>query len=133
MLKHYLPILQWLPQYQRSWLRDDIIAGLALWAVLVPTAMAYAGIAGVPPLVGLYSVPIPLIAYAIFGTSRTMVVGPDSATALISGVTVGALAAQGSSDFVALTSALALAVGVIFLVFGLLRRGWVWISHRLSI
>jgi SulP family sulfate permease len=73
----------------------------------------------------LYSVPIPLIAYAIFGTSRTMVVGPDSATALISGVTVGALAAQGSSDFVALTSALALAVGVIFLVFGLLRMGWV--------
>jgi high affinity sulfate transporter 1 len=125
ILKRYLPILEWLPQYQLSWLRYDIVAGLAVWAVLVPTSMAYAGIAGVPPLVGLYTVPIPLIAYAIFGTSRTMVVGPDSATALISGVTVGALASQGSSDFVALTSALAMAVGVFFLVFGLLRMGWV--------
>jgi high affinity sulfate transporter 1 len=124
-LKRYLPILEWLPRYQRAWLWDDIVAGLAVSAVLVPTAMAYAGIAGVPPLVGLYSVPIPLILYAIFGSSRTMVVGPDSATVLISGVTVGALVAQGSSDFVALTSALALAVGVIFLVFGLLRMGWV--------
>jgi high affinity sulfate transporter 1 len=124
-LKQYLPILEWLPQYQRSWLRYDIVAGLALWAVLVPTSMAYAGIANVPPLVGLYSVPLPLIAYSIFGTSRTMVIGPDSATALISGVTVGALASHGSSDFVSLTSALAMAVGVFFLVFGVLRMGWV--------
>jgi SulP family sulfate permease len=125
ILKRYLPILEWMPEYQLAWLRYDIVAGLAVWAVLVPSSMAYAGIAGVPPLVGLYSVPIPLIVYAIFGTSRTLVVGPDSATALISGVTVGALASQGSSDFVALTSALALAVGVFFLVFGLLRMGWV--------
>ena len=125
MLKHYLPILQWLPQYQLAWLRYDVVAGLAVWAVLVPTSMAYAGIADVPPLVGLYTVPLPLIAYAIFGTSRTMVIGPDSATALISGVTVGALVSQGSGDFVALTSALAMAVGVFFLIFGLLRMGWV--------
>jgi MFS superfamily sulfate permease-like transporter len=76
-LKRYLPILQWLPEYQFSWLRADIVAGLAVWAVLVPTSMAYAGIADVPPLVGLYTVPLPLIAYAIFGTSRTMVIGPD--------------------------------------------------------
>ena len=81
ILKRYFPILQWLPQYQLSWLRCDIIAGLAVWAVLVPTSMAYAGIAAVPPLVGLYPVPLPLIAYAIFGTSRTMVIGPASATA----------------------------------------------------
>ena len=125
ILQRYLPILEWLPQYQSSWLWYDIVAGLALWAVLVPTSMAYAGIAGVPPLVGLYAVPIPLIAYAIFGTSRTMVIGPDSATALISSVTVGALASQGSADFATLTSALAMAVGVFFLVFGLLRMGWV--------
>ena len=87
--------------------------------------MAYAGIADVPPLVGLYTVPLPLIAYAIFGSSRTMVIGPNSATALLSGVTVGAVASQGSSEFLALTSALAMAVGVFFLVFGLLRMGWV--------
>ena len=56
-MKRYLPILEWLPKYQLSWLRYDIVAGLAVWAVLVPTSMAYAGIAGVPPLVGLYTVP----------------------------------------------------------------------------
>ncbi len=125
IFQRYMPVLQWLPQYQLSWLRSDIVAGLTVWAILVPEAMAYAGIAGVPPLVGLYTVPIPLIAYALFGTSRTMVIGPDSATALISGVTVGAIASKGSGDVVALSAALAMAVGAFFLVFGLLRMGWV--------
>ena len=121
----YFPILSWLPKYQLSWLRADIIAGLTVWAVMVPEAMAYAGIAGVPPLVGLYTVPLPLIAYAVFGTSRTMVIGPDSATALLSAATVGAVVAAGTSHFLVLTSALALAVGVFFLLFGLLRMGWI--------
>jgi len=129
-LLRYLPILQWLPQYQLSWLRADIVAGLTVWAVMVPEAMAYAGIAGVPPLVGLYTVPIPLIVYALFGTSRTMVIGPDSATALISAGTVGAVVAHhsgasGVAEYVAITSALALIVGVVFLVLGLARMGWV--------
>jgi len=129
-LLRYLPILHWLPQYQLAWLRADIVAGLTVWAVIVPEAMAYAGIAGVPALVGLYTVPIPLIAYAIFGTSRTMVIGPDSATALISAGTVGAVVAHHSgasavAEYVAITSALALIVGVIFLVLGLARMGWV--------
>ena len=129
-LLRYLPILHWLPGYQLSWLRADIIAGLTVWAVMVPEAMAYAGIAGVPPLVGLYTVPIPLITYALFGTSRTMVIGPDSATALISAGTVGAVVASHSgatqiAEYVAITSALALIVGVVFLVLGLARMGWV--------
>jgi len=129
-LLRYLPILHWLPHYQLSWLRADIIAGLTVWAVIVPEAMAYAGIAGVPALVGLYTIPIPLIAYAIFGTSRTMVIGPDSATALISAGTVGAVVAHhsgasGVAEYVAITSALALIVGVVFLVLGLARMGWV--------
>jgi high affinity sulfate transporter 1 len=120
-----LPILEWLPRYQRAWLNADLIAGLTVWAVMVPEAMAYAGIAGVPALIGLYTVPIPLFMYAIFGTSRTMVVGPDSATALISSVTVGAAATSGSSEYLLLTSAIALLVGVLFLTFGLLKLGWV--------
>jgi len=129
-LLRYLPILHWLPHYQLSWLRADIVAGLTVWAVIVPEAMAYAGIAGVPALVGLYTIPIPLIAYAIFGTSRTMVIGPDSATALISAGTVGAVVAHHSgasavTEYIAITSALALIVGVIFLVLGLARMGWV--------
>jgi len=130
VILRYVPILQWLPHYQLSWLRADIIAGFTVWAVMVPEAMAYAGIAGVPPLVGLYTVPIPLIMYAFFGTSRTMVIGPDSATALISAGTVGAVIAMQSgatqiSEYIAMTSALALLVGIIFLVFGLTRMGWV--------
>ena len=126
LLIRYLPILEWLPKYKLAWLRPDIIAGLTVWAVLVPEAMAYAGIAGVHPVIGLYTVPIPLIAYAVFGTSRTMIIGPDSATALISGVTIGAVVAKhGSAPFEALTAALAVMVGVFFLLFGLLRMGWV--------
>ena len=124
-LKRYFPILQWLPRYRRGWLRPDLIAGLTVWMVMVPEAMAYAGIAKVPPLMGLYTVPLPLFAYAILGSSRLMVVGPDSATALISASVVGGLAAAGSVRFMALTSALAMAVGVFFLVFGLLKMGWI--------
>ena len=129
-IMRYVPILHWLPKYQFSWLRADVISGLTVWAVMVPESMAYAGIAGVPPLVGLYTVPIPLIAYAIFGTSRTMVIGPDSATALISAGTVGAVIATHSgatqvAEYVMITSALALIVGVIFLIVGIARMGWV--------
>jgi len=121
----YLPATSWLPRYRRAWLRPDLIAGLTLWAVLVPEAMAYAGIAGVDPVIGLYTVPLPLLAYALFGSSRSMVVGTDSATALVSAATIGALAARGTADYLALTSALAILVGLLFLLFGLLRLGWV--------
>ncbi len=124
-LSRYLPITRRLWTYRRSWLRADLFAGLTLWAVLVPEAMAYAGIAGVEPVIGLYTIPLPLLAYAIFGTSRIMVVGPDSAVALLSAATVGSLAASGTADYLALTSALAILTGVLFLLFGLLRLGWV--------
>jgi SulP family sulfate permease len=120
-----LPILTWLPRYQRSWLRADFIAGLTVWAVMVPTALAYTGIAGVNPVIGLYTVPLALVGYALFGTSRSLVVGPDSATALLSAHTIGALVAQNSSDYLALTTSLAFLTGAIFLFFGFLRLGWV--------
>ena len=80
-----LPILGWLPGYRREWLVADVLAGLAVWAVMVPEGMAYAGIVGVPPIMGLYTIVPPLIAYALLGTSRLLVVGPDTATGLISG------------------------------------------------
>jgi high affinity sulfate transporter 1 len=92
----------------------------------VPQALAYAGIAGVPPVYGLYAVPLAMVAYALLGTSRTLSVGPESAIAIISAVTVGALVVTGdASEFLALTSLLALIVGVLFLLFGFLRLGWV--------
>jgi len=125
LLHQYLPILTWLPKYKPSWLRHDLIAGLTIWAVLVPEAMAYAGIAGVPPIMGLYTIPIPLFFYAIFGTSRMLVVGSDSAACLISASAVGALAACGAAEYLALTTAMAIAVGAFLIVFGTLRMGWI--------
>jgi high affinity sulfate transporter 1 len=120
-----LPVLGWLPSYSREWLLQDILAGVAIWAVMVPEGMAYSGIVGVPPIMGLYTIVPPLIVYALLGTSRVLVVGPDTATGLISAVTVGAIAAQGSAAFNSLTSTLAIMIGVLFLCFGALRMGWV--------
>jgi MFS superfamily sulfate permease-like transporter len=103
----------------------DVFAGLALWAVMVPEGMAYAGIVGVPPIMGLYTLVPPLIAYALLGTSRLLVVGPDTAAGLISALGVGAVAAQGTAEFNTLTSTLAVLIGIFFLLFGALRMGWV--------
>src|SRR5271163_4125839 len=120
-----LPVLSWLPGYRREWLLPDVLAGLAVWAVMVPAGMAYAGIIGVPPIMGLYTTVPPLIVYALLGTSRLLVVGPDTATGLISALTVGAIAAQGTASFNTYTSTLAILIGAFFLLFGVLRMGWV--------
>ena len=110
--------------FERAGLRRDVIAGLTVWAVLVPEALAYASIAGVSPVVGLYAAPAALIFYAAFGSSRHLVTGPMAATAALSAAAVGDLAAGGSDAFVALTVTLALVVGVLALVAGLLRLGF---------
>ena len=123
--RRLVPILGWLPAYRREWLWPDVLAGLAVWAVMVPEGMAYAGIVGVPPIMGLYTIVPPLIAYALLGTSRQLVVGPDTATGLISALTVGAIAARGTPEFDSLTSTLAVVIGALFLLFGMLRVGWV--------
>jgi high affinity sulfate transporter 1 len=120
-----LPVLGWLPAYRREWFAADFLAALAVWAVMVPEGMAYAGIVGVPPIMGLYTIVLPLVAYALLGTSRLLVVGPDTATGLISALTVSAFAMQGTADFNTLTSTLAVLIGVFFLLFGALRMGWV--------
>ena len=125
VIKRHLPILGWIRAYRREWLLPDFLAGLALWAVMVPEGMAYAGIVGVPPIMGLYTIVPPLIGYALLGTSRLLVVGPDTATGLISALTVGAIAAQGTAEYNALTSTLAMLIGALFLLFGALRMGWV--------
>jgi high affinity sulfate transporter 1 len=120
-----LPILGWLSSYRREWLLSDILAGVAVWAVMVPEGMAYSGIVGVPPIMGLYTIIPPLIVYALLGTSRVLVVGPDTATGLISALTVGAIATHGTAEFNTLTSTLAILIGAFFLLFGALRMGWV--------
>src|SRR6516225_7839648 len=121
----FLPILGWIPAYRHEWLLPDFFAGVALWAVMVPEGMAYAGIVGVPPVMGLYTIVPALLAYALLGTSRQLVVGPDTATGLISAVTIGAVATQGTAEFNTLTSTLAVLIGIFFLSFGVMRMGWV--------
>jgi high affinity sulfate transporter 1 len=122
-MKSYIPLLTWLPAYQKKWLRADVIAALTIWALLVPEAMAYAGIAGMPPETGLYAAPLAMVAYAIFGSSRHLTVGPSSAIAALSFSVVVGLAVPGSPDFILLTILLALIVGVMLIGAGILRLG----------
>jgi SulP family sulfate permease len=89
-VKRFVPILSWLPGYDRSWLTFDTVAGLTLWGLLVPEALAYAGIAGLPPQAGLYTLVVSLLVYALPGTSRHLSVGATSATAALLASSVAA-------------------------------------------
>jgi len=120
-----VPMAAWLPGYDRSWLRPDIIAGLTVWALLVPEAMAYASLAGLPPEAGLYAALPPLVLYAIFGTSRQVSVGPSSAVAVMVAATVAPLAAGDGERGIALAAGLALLVGGILVAAGVARLGFV--------
>ncbi len=121
----HIPITAWLPAYEKKWLSGDVVAALTVWALLIPEALAYAGIAGVPVQYGLYAAPFALLAYAIFGSSRHMVFGPSAEGAAVSAAVVAPLAASGDPDrYLALTITLALMVGVIMIVLGLARMGF---------
>jgi high affinity sulfate transporter 1 len=131
-LASFVPILQWLPKYDRSWLTADVIAGLTLWGLAVPEAMAYAGIAGLLPQAGLYTLLAALLVYAIFGTSRHLVVQATSATAALLASSVAAAlvatAAANASDpetYQAYASAFVLVTGLVFLVAGLAKLGFI--------
>ena len=110
--------------YQRPWLRGDVIAGLTVWAVLVPEALAYASIAGVSPVIGLYAAPPALVLYAVFGSSRHLVVGPMSATAALSAAAVADLTTGGPDDVLAFTGVLAIMTGLFAVVAGVLKLGF---------
>ncbi|WP_336882468.1 SulP family inorganic anion transporter [Rhodococcus globerulus] len=118
-------VFESLQGYRTRWLRADVIAGLTVWAVLVPEALAYASIAGVPPVVGLYAAVPSLVLYALAGSSRHLVVGPMSATAALSAAIITPLAGADAGRYVALSAALAIATGVIGLIAGLIRLGFV--------
>lgn len=120
-MNRFFPSLR---SYERSWLRGDLAAGLTVWAVLVPEALAYASIAGVSPVVGLYAAPGALILYAALGSSRQLIVGPMSATAALSAATVAALVPVSGDRYVAMTAALAITTGISALLAGMLRLGF---------
>src|SRR5215207_8599540 len=119
-----MPLFRSLAGYDRTWLRGDLLAGMTVWAVLVPEALAYASIAGVSPVIGLYAAPGALLLYAVFGSSRHLVVGPMSATAALSAAAVAEVVSPSDDAFVTMTAALAITTGVIGVVAGLLRLGF---------
>ena len=109
----YVPMMQWLPEYPRDRLRGDILAGAVVAALMVPQSLGYARIAGVPVEVGLYAVPLALLAYAVLGSSPQLIVGPASTVAIVSGSLVADLARDNPEDAVAITAALAIATGLV--------------------
>ncbi|QDQ99439.1 SulP family inorganic anion transporter [Tomitella fengzijianii] len=111
--------------YRASWIRPDAIAGLTVWAVLVPEALAYATIAGVAPVVGLYASVPALVLYAAAGSSRHLMVGPMSGTAVLSAAIVAPVAGADGGRFLSLTAALAIVTGVAGLLAGLCRLGFI--------
>ena len=120
-----LPIVSWLPHYDRAWLRADLIAGLSVWALMVPTSLGYATISGVPVQYGLYAAAVGLIAFALFTTSKQVTQGPSSSTAAVLGAGVLAVASAGSDEAVAMAAAIVLVAGLLFILMYLLKMGWV--------
>ncbi|GAA4712369.1 SulP family inorganic anion transporter [Phytohabitans rumicis] len=119
-----LPGLAQLRRYQRSWLRGDLLAGLTVAAYLVPQVMAYAGLAGLPPVTGLWAILAPLALYALLGSSRQLSVGPESTTALMTATAVAPLAAGDPGRYAALAATLAVVVGVLCLIAYAVRLGF---------
>jgi SulP family sulfate permease len=122
--KHYVPIVQWLPHYSRKAIAGDLLAGLVVAALAVPQSLGYAGIAGVPVLVGLYSIPLALIAYAVLGSSPHLVVGPVSTVSVLTGSLVADISNGNPAEAVAIASSLAIGAGIGLLIGGVARLGW---------
>jgi high affinity sulfate transporter 1 len=123
LITRYVPILAWLPKYDRGWLRPDFIAGLTVVALLVPEGMAYAELAGMPPETAFYAAIPALLLYAIFGSSKQLVVATSSTIAAMSFSVVAVLAPAGTEEFFVLTAALAMLAGLISIIAGFLRLG----------
>ncbi|MEZ4899281.1 MAG: solute carrier family 26 protein [Saprospiraceae bacterium] len=119
-----LPVLDWLPKYQTSDLRGDLSAGLTVGVMLIPQGMAYAMLAGLPPIYGLYASTIPLLIYALFGTSRQLAVGPVAMVSLLTAAGVGLLAETGTEHFITLAIALSLFTGIMQFLLGVFRLGF---------
>jgi len=122
----FFPIAQWLPRYDvRRLLRWDVIAGITLWGVVVPEGIAYAGLAGMPLQTGLYTLLAALVAYAIFGTSKQLVVVSTSASAVMLASVITMLSPPDQSSYIALAGGLVLVVGVLFLIAGVIKLGFI--------
>ncbi|ENI4018280.1 SulP family inorganic anion transporter [Pseudomonas aeruginosa] len=126
-----MPLARWVPgldsllHYRRAWFRPDVQAGLSVAAIQIPTAIAYAQIAGFPPQVGLYACILPMLIYALIGSSRQLMVGPDAATAAMVAAAITPLAAGDPQRLVDLSMIVAIMVGLFSIVAGLARAGFI--------
>ena len=121
--ERYLPALRWASSYDRRDARPDLVAGITIAAMLVPQAMAYALLAGLPPEVGLYAATVPVLVYAAFGTSRQLAVGPVAIVSLLTATALAPLVEEGTSGYLAAAALLAVMVGLVHLALGLARLG----------
>jgi len=124
VLQRYLPILEWGRSYKREVLASDLLAAVIVTIMLIPQSLAYAMLAGLPPVVGLYASILPLVAYALLGTSRTLAVGPVAVISLMTASAAGAVAAPGTAAYAEAAVMLAALSGVMLVVLGLLRLGF---------
>lgn len=130
-LKRFFPILKWLPEYQRMDLNGDLIAGSVVAIMLIPQAMAYSNLAGLPPTLGFYSSIVGLLVFCVFSTSRFLSIGPVAIVSILTAAGVGEMAQRGTGEFVGLAITLTLLVGVIQFVLGFFQLGFIvnFISH----
>jgi SulP family sulfate permease len=123
-LKNYFPIFHWLPQYKKSDLRGDLFAGITVGILLIPQSMAYALLAGLPPIYGLYAAFLPQVIYGFFGTSRQLSVAPVAMISLLIAAGIIPFVAQGTPEYIGTAIFLAMLVGVLQLMFGIFRLGF---------
>lgn len=130
-IKKYIPILEWLPTYNKSYFKNDLVAGLTVCVMLVPQGMAYALLAGMPPIYGLYSGLVPLFLYAILGTSRQMSIGAVAVSGLLVLAGISQVAEPGTSHYISLVILTGLLVGLLQLFFSVIRLGFLvnFLSH----
>ena len=124
-IKKIIPILEWLPNYNSSLFKGDLIAGITVGIILIPQGIAYALIAGLPPIYGLYCALVPQIMYAIFGSSKQVAIGPVAMDSLIVATGVSTLALAGSESYISIAILLALMVGAIQFIMGVFSLGFI--------
>ena len=124
-IKKIIPILEWLPNYNTALFKGDLVAGLTVGIILIPQGIAYALIAGLPPIYGLYCALVPQIMYAIFGSSRQVAIGPVAMDSLIVATGVSTLALAGSESYISIAILLALMVGGIQFIMGVFSLGFI--------
>lgn len=130
-LKRYLPVLEWLPAYRKEMLVSDLVAAFIVTIMLIPQSLAYAMLAGLPPQVGLYASILPLVLYAVFGTSRTLSVGPVAVVALMTAAALGSQFDAGSAEYIGGAIVLAVMSGLMLVLMGVFRLGFLanFLSH----